>query len=235
MNNGPDGGVQQPVRPPIPPVPPQGSSPPGSGGRGALIAVLVAAGVLLIVAGVGAVALITSDDDPASTETSTETADTEEQDVPEDMTLAVSQDSDLQLQVPKGWDDLTGELNPVASIEVGNKFDETYAIVISDAKEDFAEVPSPEEFADGQLSRFTRGLEGTEISEGVSVDEYDPPAIRHEVQATIDNLKVVYIVTFLETESSLIQVFTWTLASEWEANRDLLEDVSNSLQELATG
>jgi hypothetical protein len=136
--------------------------------------------------------------------------------------------------VPDSWEELRG-LNRSASIGVGNKFDENYAIVISDSMDDFGDPPALEEFADVQLRHFTKRLESVETSEGVSVADYDSPAIRYEVRATIDNLNVAYMVTILKTENRFAQIITWTLASRWDDNRGILERVSNSLQELETG
>ena len=220
---------QPPVRPPIPPVPPQGWVPPESSSKRVWIGLLLFAGALLIIGLVIALAFIVTESGETSLSTGTE------EDVSSGETVMVlSEDSDLQLQVPNSWEELKG-LNPAASIEVGNKFDENYAIVISDSMEDFGDPPALEDFADVQLRLFSKRMESVDVSEGVSVEDYDSPAIRHEVRATIDNLNVAYMVTFLKTENRFAQIITWTLASRWEDNRDILERVSNSLQELETG
>lgn len=223
-------GVQQPpVRPPIPPVPPQGLAPPRRSNKRVWIGLLLFAGALLIIGAVVAFAFIGTDSGGASLSTGTK-----EEASPEETVIMLSDDSELQLQVPDSWEELKG-LNPAASIEVGNKFDENYAIVISDSMEDFGDPPPLEDFANVQLRLFTNRMESVDVSEGVSVEDYDTPAIRHEVRATIDNLNVTYMVTFLKTENRFAQIITWTLASRWEDNRGILERVSNSLQELETG
>ncbi len=218
-----------PVRPPIPPVPAQGGVPPESSGKRVWIGLLLFAGALLIIGLVAALAFLGTE----SGETSLSTG-TEEDVSSEETVMVVSEDSDLQLQVPDSWEELKG-LNPSASIEVGNKFDENYAIVISDSMEDFGDPPALKDFADVQLRLFTKRMGSVDVSEGVSVEDYDSPAIRHEVRATVDNLNVAYMVTFLKTENRFAQIITWTLASRWDDNRGILERVSNSLQELETG
>ena len=191
-------------------------------------------GALLVIGLLVAGAFIARTGDSSSSGTPTRSTDTEDQ-TAGNMVSVVSEDSELQLQVPATWDDLKGDLNPAASIEVGNKFEETYAMVIEDSREDFADPPSLEDFAQGQLRFFTRRLESPSLSEGVSVADYDQPAVRHELSATVDNLNVMYTITFIETDQRFVQIFAWTLTSEWEENRGTLQRVSNSLQELSTG
>ena len=224
------GDVQRPpVRPPIPPVPPQGWVPADRSPKRVWIGVLLFMGALLIIGLVVVLAFIGTESGGSSLSTGTE------EEISSEETVSVfSEDSELQLQVPKSWEELKG-LNPAASIEVGNKFDENYAIVISDSMEDFGDPPPLEDFAEVQLRLFTKRMKSFDVSEGVSVKDYDPPAIRYEVRATIDNLNVAYMVTFLKTENRFAQIITWTLASRWEDNRSILGRVSNSLQELETG
>lgn len=176
MSYGADGGTQQPpIRPPMPPVPPEGSVPPGgTGGRRVWIGVLIVGGALLFLGLLVVIAFIGADSGSTGGVTSTE-SNAAEEDLNEDMVSVVSEDSELQLQVPASWEDLKGDLNPAASIEVGDKFDETYAMVISDSREDFADPPSLEEFAQGQLRYFTRRLESPSLSEGINVAEYEQP------------------------------------------------------------
>ena len=215
MSYGPDGGVQQPpIRPPIPPVPPQGSVPAGGTGRPRVwIGVLLFGGALLIIGLLAAGVFIARIGDSSGVGTPTRSTDTEDP-TTGNMVSVISEDSELQLQVPTSWEDLKGDLNPAASIEVGELVDETYAMVIEDSRENFADPPSLEEFAQGQLRLFTRRLESPSLSEGVSVAEYDQPAVRHELSATVDNLNVMYTLTFIETDRRFVQIFAWTLASE---------------------
>ena len=235
MSYGAGGGTQQPpVRPPIPPIPPQGSVPPGgTGSPRAWVVVLLVGGALLILGLLVAGVFIAADNASTGDADSTGSTATEEQDA--DMVSVVSDDSELQLQVPASWENLKGDLNPVASIEVGDKFDETYAMVISDSRDVFGDPPPLENFARAQLRYFTRRLESPSLSEGVSVAEYEQNAVRHELSATVDNINVKYMITFLETDQRFVQIFAWTLTPEWENNRGILERVSNSLQELSTG
>ena len=223
-------GVQQPpVRPPIPPVPPQGWVPPQPSKKRVWIGVLLFMGALLIIGLVVALAFIGTESGERSLSTGTK-----EEVASEETVTVLSEDSELQLQVPSSWEELKG-MNPAASIGVGNKFDENYAIVISDSMEDFSHPPALEDFATVQLRLFTKRMESVEVSEGVAVADYDTPAIRYEVRAMIDNLNVAYMVTMLKTEKRFAQIITWTLASRWDDNRGILERVSNSLQELETG
>ena len=237
-----DGVQHPPVRPPIPPVPPQGSVrppippvppqdwvPPQRSNKPVWIGLLLFAGALLIIGAVLALAFISTDSGGTSSSTGTK-----EEASSDETILVQSEDSELQLQVPDSWEELKG-MNPAASIGVGNKFDENYAIVISDSMEDFGNPPALEDFATVQLRLFTKRLGSVKVSEAVAVADYDPPAIRYEVRARIDKLDVAYMVTFLRTEKRFAQIITWTLASRWEDNRGILERVSNSLQELETG
>ena len=213
--NRPDGSFQQqpPTRPPVPPGSPQGSVPSGgTGGRGRWIWALLIIGAFMINGML-----------------------TDEQDDTGDMVSAVSKDSKLQLQVPASWVDFKDTANPLADIAMVDPSGDATAFVASDTKEDLAEVSSLEEVAEAQLDRLAQ-QPGTmsDVSKGVSVSEYDPPAIRHVVRVTIDNVNNIIMITFLETESRIIQIYAGTVASKWKVHRDLLESISNSLQELST-
>ncbi|HJZ80865.1 MAG TPA: hypothetical protein VKD91_10985 [Pyrinomonadaceae bacterium] len=144
-------------------------------------------------------------------------------------TTLTSPDGRFQLTVPAGWQERPA-LNVQASIKAGNLLQETYVILITENKSDFADDMTLDRFTE-----LTRGAMLKKVTEG-NASEPEPVTINGNAgrQYTLDGvysgLKLSYLVTALETTSHYHQVITWTLQSRIDQNRSVLEKVTETFR-----
>lgn len=144
-------------------------------------------------------------------------------------TVMPSTNGAVQITVPDDWDAMT-DLNDVAIIQAANLAKEQYIIVIDDSKEDFAE-PDLAQYSDITAQLIIEGLNGAEAGTPISSTINGNAALQKEIKGSIDNINVVYIHTSVETPSHFYQVLTWTLKSQFDKNRSVLQEVTNSFKE----
>jgi hypothetical protein len=140
-----------------------------------------------------------------------------------------SADGALQLRVPDSWE--VSELNPVAAVQAGDPEAEAYGVVIEDPRKPLKDY-TLERFAEAQMQQLVTGIGLASLSapERVQVDGKD--AVQYQLKGFFDQIEVVYLYTFVETPDRFLKVVTWSLASEFEDNKDVLEQVATSVREL---
>jgi hypothetical protein len=141
-----------------------------------------------------------------------------------------SRDGALQFRVPSTWTADKG-LNDVAALQAGDPKREAYGVVIEDSRRLFAAMDLAE-FADQQMQELTKrvGLANVSGPERLSVD--GKQALRYRVKGFANAVEVVYLYTFVETPDRFLKVLTWSLASNFEQNKPVLEQVTSSIREL---
>jgi acyl carrier protein len=141
---------------------------------------------------------------------------------------AVSDDGWVRLEIPGTWRKLR-ELHDDASLKVGNKFREEYAIVISELKADF----------DGTLDGYAKIATGSIRESLGSSAEVGPienatagkfSARRCRLAGKVDNLRVVYLHYSVETPEGFHQLIMWTLPSKERVARPAFERVAGSFE-----
>lgn len=122
---------------------------------------------------------------------------------------AVSDDGWVRLQVPGSWDTLS-ELHDEASLKVGNRLREEYAIVISERKagtgstlDDFAKVATDVVHKNLGASAKIGPIEN--VTAGAFA------ARRCRIEGTVDNLRAIYLHYSVETPEGFHQLIMWTL------------------------
>lgn len=140
-----------------------------------------------------------------------------------------SADGALQLRVPDAWE--ASELNPVAAVQAGDPEAEAYGMVIEDPRKPLKDY-TLERFADAEMQQLVTGIGLASLSapEKVQVDGKD--AVQYRLKGFFDQVEVVYLYTFVETPDRFLKVVTWSLASEFEDNKEVLEQVATSVREL---
>lgn len=141
-----------------------------------------------------------------------------------------SSDGALQFQVPSGWSQ-DDDLNEVAALEAGDSDTEAYGVVIADRRSLYASMDLAK-FADQQVQELAKGvgLANLKGPERVTVDGKD--ALQYELKGFRNAVEVVYLYTFVETPDRFLKVITWSLASNFDSNRRVLEQVTGSIREL---
>lgn len=140
-----------------------------------------------------------------------------------------STDGALQFQVPDTWE--ASELNPVAAVQAGDPDSEAYGMVIEDPRKPLKDY-TLERFADVQMQQLVTGIGLASLSAPKKVQVDGKDAVQYQLKGFFDQVEVVYLYTFVETPERFLKVVTWSLASEFEDNKEVLEQVSTSVREL---
>lgn len=139
-----------------------------------------------------------------------------------------SDDKTISLMVPSDWKG-NRNLNEEAILGVANTFDEVYAIVISEAKSDFESSVTLDDY----LQLVVKNTESTaenfrEVSAVQSLNIKGLSAKQQVIAASVNRLKVTYLLTGLEDDTYFYLIYAWTMDSRFEKNRALLKKVSES-------
>jgi hypothetical protein len=140
-----------------------------------------------------------------------------------------STDGALQFQVPDAWE--ASELNPEAAVQARDPDTEAYGMVIEDPRKPLKDY-TLERFADVQMEQLVTRLGLASLSAPKKVQVDGKEAIQYQLKGFFDQIEVVYLFTFAETPDRFLKVVTWSLASEFEDNQEVLEQVATSVREL---
>ena len=141
-----------------------------------------------------------------------------------------SSDGLVQVTVPFGWS--KDKLNDRAKLSAANRVGELYVIVITEAKEDLADMTIE------KYSEITRGaqLKGMKNSTEVGPERHTihgMPVVQYELRGTVDTANAVMIHASVEGKKYYYQVLAWTLKSKWDKEKGGLQAVIDSLTEVA--
>ncbi|OLP16308.1 hypothetical protein BST81_22190 [Leptolyngbya sp. 'hensonii'] len=145
--------------------------------------------------------------------------------------VVTSSDGKLQVTVPVDWKE-DRDLNEKAELQVSNRADELYTIVLSESKSDFKDMTLARH---SELTReiLVKNLTSPQVSDPEKLTVNGVPALQYEIQGTIDNLNVTYLHTTVETATSYNQIISWTLRSRYAKNSPKLQAVIRSFREVA--
>ena len=150
-------------------------------------------------------------------------------DDPNALTKTISSESGLEMKVPASWRE-DNALNAQADLQASNREAEAYALVIPDLKQEFVN-PKLEDFATMAKDNFIKGIQNPNVTGPRQLTLNGKPAIRYEIRGVAENIRVVYLMTLMETDSRFLQVIAWSLPDRLSENRPILEDVTASIRE----
>jgi hypothetical protein len=141
--------------------------------------------------------------------------------------LLTGADGNVELQLPDGWNAETPD--QPGWLKGSNK--NLYVLVISENKQDFADIKAYGELVSKQM---VKRLQDGEASAPQEATVGGRPALRYEIFGTISNgLRIGYLLTVVETEHRFSQVLGWTLRSEFTDRKSDLGDLATGLREAA--
>jgi hypothetical protein len=144
-------------------------------------------------------------------------------------TVLKSKDGRFQLTVPAGWR-VSPSLNDQADIKAAFPSEELYVIVISEPKSDFTTAMTLDEFTKITRDAMMSNLASAESLTPALVSINGNPGLEYEIQGSVKNVKLAYLVTTVETPAHYHQVITWTLGSRLDQNRFTLRKVAASFR-----
>jgi hypothetical protein len=138
-----------------------------------------------------------------------------------------SDDGKIKVTVPGMWTK-TPKLNKFASLQVGDKGNRMYLIVITEAK---ADVPKLTLQTYHQLTRDeARKKFQASASEPVSLTIDGHPALQDELSGTEKGTDVVLLHTTVDDGDHFQTINAWTIKSRWKQQNQLLREVTASFR-----
>lgn len=119
----------------------------------------------------------------------------------------------------------TTDLNDVASMQYMNKAKEAYVVVIEDAKEDLeadgTKYANLKEFHDSVIESLTSEDPKAKESKPTEFQQNGNKFYQTDLNATLQTedgkeIKVTYLVTYVESKTHYYQILCWTLADNYK-------------------
>jgi hypothetical protein len=118
-----------------------------------------------------------------------------------------------------------------------------YALVISDLAQDLhlaLVVDNKQDFVQLDLQAYAarRAWQFQQVLEGWQATAWRPaslgglPAVQCEAQGAIDNMRLAYLLTCVETRDHFCGIQAWSTASRFQANRAELAAITATFQEI---
>lgn len=147
----------------------------------------------------------------------------------EDLVVFKDEQNKYQVSAASDWQDANGELHDESDFQIYNLRKEKYFMALMESKEDFDDF-SLQEYFDIVTDSFLDSLDKVEQGDVKEVTINGNKGLQYTVDASIDNLKIVYFVTIIETPTDYGQLITWTLKSKWDEHKDEYNDIINSFK-----
>ena len=135
-----------------------------------------------------------------------------------------SDDGKIKITVPGTWTKLP-QLNKQASLQVGNKSQEVYLIVITDTKTDLDNFTF-EKHHQQTRDRMLQKMKNASATQPVSLTIAGHPALQDELTGTEKGANVVFLHTTVDDGNHFQQILVWTLKSRWQKQNQLLREVT---------
>ena len=140
----------------------------------------------------------------------------------------IASDDLSRVKIPADWAEMPG-LNQQASLQVGNGKMEQYLMVLTEAKPDGGDMTLEKHH---QMTRdaMLKKLQNSSGTDPVSLTIGGNHALQDELSGTQNGTDVVFIHTTVEGDEHFHQVLAWTLKSQWEKNKKVLRQVTETFR-----
>jgi hypothetical protein len=145
-------------------------------------------------------------------------------------TVLKSIDGQTQIVLPGGWKAYR-KLNDAAELQAANLGKNLYILVLTESKDDFDRISLKQHSAITRDS-LLKSLTAPEVMGPKELTVSGYPALQFEIRGQIDNTKICYLHTTVETAQNFHQILAWTSKSGFEKNKMELQQVINSFREI---
>lgn len=143
--------------------------------------------------------------------------------------VITSTDGHSQVNVPNSWK-TTDELNAKATLQASDVPNHLYLIVLTDEKGNYRKMDL-ETHSNQTLSALTNAVTDMSKVGPTNLTINGNPALQYEVRGEINNVNIVYLHTTVETDEHFQQIIAWTVQSEYDKQKDTLQDIIQSFKE----
>jgi hypothetical protein len=144
-------------------------------------------------------------------------------------TVLKSMDGQSQVVLPSGWKEYR-KLNDAAELQAAHLGKNLYIIVLTENRDDFDHITLKQHSA---LTRegLLKSLSSPEVMGPKKLSIQGHTAIQFEIRGQLDNTKITYLHTTVETDKNFYQILAWTSKSGFEKNSEELQQVIHSFRE----
>lgn len=142
----------------------------------------------------------------------------------------ISSTGAFEMKVPASWQQ-TSNLNDVAVLQAANRTEEAYALLIVDPRAPFEGMPL-KDFAGAQVTKFKESLQSPTDGGSKAVTIDGKQGLQYQIKGTAEDVEVVYLYTFIETDDNFLKVLTWSLAENFDNNKNKLAGVASSVRQV---
>lgn len=142
----------------------------------------------------------------------------------------IGSDGRSQITLPKGWKEYR-KLHENAEIQAAHLRKESYVIILSENKKDFDEM-NLEKHSKLTRTGILESLKKPTINRMPDLTISRKPALQFEISGVMNNINIVYIHTTVETKEYFHQILAWTLKSQYDDNKVILQKVITSFKEI---
>jgi len=142
-----------------------------------------------------------------------------------------SADGTVQVTVPGNWKKMTN-LHEDGMLQAAAVREENYIVVIPDNKADLDDEMTVEGHSDLTRSTILENIkDGQQTAGPINLTINGRPAVQYELRGVVSGIKVVYLHTTADSNGQFYQILAWTLPSNYQENKPILESVVNSFKE----
>jgi hypothetical protein len=148
--------------------------------------------------------------------------------------VVTSTDGVSQISIPASWS-VDNQLKKDAELQVSDRVEEMYVIVLSESKSDFPANVTLDNHAELTRGIVVGNLTSPQSTTPVRMTINGNQAVQNEIRGTMNNVNLVYLHTTVETPKYFHQIVAWTLPSRYDKNRPKLLEVIQSFKETSPG
>ena len=136
----------------------------------------------------------------------------------------------FQLTVPAGWRE-DPALHDTAGLRASDRGQEMYVIIISESKQDFTDDMTLEGFTTMSRESVMKLVSDPQASPPATVTVAETyPGMQYGIHGRIENVRVAYLVTNVETPKDFHQIIAWTRGSRIAQNETKLQELVNTFR-----
>jgi len=140
-----------------------------------------------------------------------------------------SADGKAQITIGPGWKERK-ELNAEAVLQAAYGSRDMYVVILSENKEDFRSM-TLERYWEGRRQHILKGVDKPTETAPVKLTIGGCPAVQSQIAGFSKNdIKLVRVLTIVESPKRYYQIFAWTIGSKFAGNEADLQTVIRSLK-----
>ncbi len=145
----------------------------------------------------------------------------------QESTYVTSTDNQIMLKIPEGFSVM--DLNEAAALQYGNEDKGIYILVLNDTKEDI-EGWNIKKHSIITLAKLLSAVNSPQIEGPVNLAVNGYQGVQFIVKGSVGGHMIVYYHTTFETASAFSQVLVWTIPSQFDKNKNLMNSIIGSFK-----